>query len=271
MNATALPETVPAGAAGRADRRRTAGRSTARLVVTEAKLFVRDPLGSFFAVIFPAALILILGSAMPGFNEPSADVGGRKPIEVYLPIVLALAIGTVALVNLLGTLAANREKGILRRLSTTPVSPVRLLVAQLAVNVAALLVGSALALLAGWLVFGIEARPNVPGLLAAFVLGSASMVTLALLVAAFTPTSRAAMGIGSLVYYPMLFAAGVWTPGPLMPEAVRRIADFTPLGAASQALQDTWAGDWPQPLHLAVLVGSTALFGGLAAKLFRWS
>ncbi|AVT36718.1 ABC transporter permease [Plantactinospora sp. BB1] len=271
MNATALPESVPSGATGRADRRRTAGRSTGKLIVTEAKLFVRDPLGSFFAVIFPAALLLILGSAMPGFNEPSADVGGRKPIEVYLPITLALAIGTVALVNLLGTLASNREKGILRRLSTTPVSPVRLLVAQLTVNVAALLVGSALALLAARLVFGIEARPNVPGMLAAFVLGSASMVALALLVAAFTPTSRAAMGIGSVAYYPMLFAAGVWTPGPLMPEAVRRIADFTPLGAASQALQDTWAGDWPQPLHLAVLVGSIALFGGLAAKLFRWS
>ncbi|MDG4784496.1 ABC transporter permease [Micromonospora sp. WMMD1102] len=271
MNATALPETVPSGADSRAQRRRTAGRSTAKLVVTEAKLFVRDPLGSFFAVIFPAALVLILGSAIPGFDEPSPDLDGRRPIELYLPITLALAIGTVALVNLLGALAADREKGILRRLSTTPASPVRLLVAQLTVNASALLVGCALALLGGRLVFGIETRPHVPGLLLAFVLGAASMSSLALLLAAFTPTSRAATGIGSLVYYPMLFAAGVWTPGPAMPDAVRRVADFTPLGAASQALQDAWVGDWPQPLHLAVLVACIAGFGALAAKLFRWS
>ncbi|GIG85708.1 ABC transporter permease [Plantactinospora endophytica] len=271
MNATALPQHVSAGNGGRSARRRSAGRSTVKLIVTEAKLFVREPLGAFFGVIFPAALVLILGAAMPGFDEPSADIGGRRPIEFYLPITLALAIGTVALVNLLNALAADREKGVLRRLSTTPVSPIRLLVAQIVVNVAALLLGSGLALLAAVLAFGVEARPDVPGMLVAFVLGSASMAALALLVAAFTPTSRAATGIGSLVYYPMLFAAGVWTPGPLMPDAVRRVADFTPLGAASQALQDAWSGDWPQPLHLAVLVGSTVLFGGLAAKLFRWS
>jgi ABC-2 type transport system permease protein len=271
MNATASPETVRSGAGSLTTPRRVAVRSTAKLIVTEAKLFVREPLGAFFGIIFPAALILILGSAMPGFNEPSADVGGRIPVEVYLPITLAMAIGTVALVNLLNVLAANREKGILRRLSTTPVSPIRLLVAQLVVNVIALIVGSGLALLTAWGVFRIDAHPNVPGLLIAFVLGAASMVALALLVAAFTPTSRAAIGLGSLIYYPMLFAAGVWTPGPLMPDAVRRVADFTPLGAASQALQDAWAGDWPQPLHLVVLVGFTVVLGGLATKLFRWS
>ncbi|MFC6014971.1 ABC transporter permease [Plantactinospora solaniradicis] len=271
MNATASRETDRPGASIRATPRRVAVRSTTKLIVTEAKLFVREPLGAFFGIIFPAALILILGSAMPGFNEPSADVGGRIPVEVYLPITLAMAIGTVALVNLLNVLAANREKGILRRLSTTPVPPIRLLVAQLVVNVVALIVGSGLAVLAAWAAFRITAHPNVPGLLIAFVLGAASMVALALLVAAFTPTSRAAVGLGSLIYYPMLFAAGVWTPGPLMPDAVRRVADFTPLGAASQALQDTWAGDWPQPLHLVVMVGFTVVLGGLATKLFRWS
>ncbi|MBF9130617.1 ABC transporter permease [Plantactinospora sp. S1510] len=271
MNATASPDTARSGSGTRATPRRIAIRSTAKLVVTEAKLFVREPLGAFFAIVFPAALILVLGGAMPGFTEPSADVGGRLPIEVYLPITLALAIGTVALVNLLNALAADREKGVLRRLSTTPVSPVRLLGAQLVVNVSALVVGCGLALLAAWGAFRITAHPNVPGLLIAFVLGAASMVALALLVAAFTPTGRAATGLGSLVYYPMLFAAGVWTPGPLMPDAVRRVADFTPLGAASQALQDAWAGDWPRPLHLAVMVGFTVVLGGLATKLFRWS
>ncbi|MEO3817635.1 ABC transporter permease [Plantactinospora sp. B24E8] len=268
MSRTGTRVTTPrAGAAPH----RVAVRSTRKLIVTEAKLFVREPLGAFFGVAFPTVLVLVLGFAMPGFREPNADVGGRLPIEVYLPIVLALAIGTVALVNFLNALAADQEKGVLRRLSTTPVPPIRLLVAQLVVNIVALLVGSVAALLAARVLLGVTARPHLAGLLLAFLLGAASMVTLALLLAAFTPTSRAAVGIGSLVYYPMLFAAGVWTPGPLMPEAVRRVADFVPLGAASQALQDAWAGDWPRPLHLVVLVGCTVGFGALAARLFRWS
>jgi len=48
------------------------------------------------------------------------------------------------------------------------------------------------------------------------------------------------------------------------------VADFTPLGAASQAMQDAWAGSWPRPLHLVVMGGLTAAFGALAARSFRW-
>lgn len=40
--------------------------------------------------------------------------------------------------------------------------------------------------------------------------------------------------------------------------------------AASMAMQDAWMGDWPSPLHLAVLAGSALGLGVLSARLFRW-
>jgi ABC-2 type transport system permease protein len=242
----------------------------AKLSFTESKLFLREPVGAFFAVAFPAILVLVLGSAMPGFTEPSPDIGGQRPIDLYLPITLALAIATVSMVTLLSALAAYREKGVLRRLSTTPVPPSALLGAQLVVNVGALLVGCLLAYGCAAAAFGVAAPRNVVGVLVAFVLGSAAMCAVALLVAALAPNTRASSGIGSLIYFPMMFAAGVWTPGPLMPDAVRRVADFTPLGAASQALQDAWAGGWPRPLHLAVMAVIATGLATAAAKWFRW-
>ena len=60
-------------------------------------------------------------------HQPVAELGGLRPIDAYLPVVLALAIGTVAMVTLLPTLVTSRERGILRRLSATPVTPVALL------------------------------------------------------------------------------------------------------------------------------------------------
>jgi len=48
------------------------------------------------------------------------------------------------------------------------------------------------------------------------------------------------------------------------------VADYTPLGAASRALQDAWAGAWPRPLHVAVMAAFTVALGALAAKNFRW-
>jgi ABC-2 type transport system permease protein len=245
-------------------------RTLTKMSLVEAKLFLREPLPAFFGLAFPAILLVVLGFAIPAFREPSPDLGGDRPIDLYLPIVLAMAIGTVAIVTLLGVLSAYRERGILRRLSVTPISPVTLLGAQLVVNAAALVAGCVLAVLAGALVLGVAMPGNVAGVLIAFVLGAVAMSAVALLIAAVARTSRSSSAIGSAVYFPMLFAAGVWTPGPLMPDVVRRVADFTPLGAASRALQDTWAGGWPQPLHLVVLVAFTAAAGAVAARTFRW-
>jgi ABC-2 type transport system permease protein len=174
------------------------------------------------------------------------------------------------MVTLLGVLSAYREKGVLRRLSTTPVSPVSLLLGQLAVNLGALVVASALVVVGAYAAFRAQMPGNVIGAIVAFVLGATAMCSVALLIAAVTPTTRASAAVGSIVYYPMLFAAGVWTPGPLMPDAVRLVSDYTPLGAASDALQDAWAGHWPQPLHLIVLAGLTLVLGGIAARRFRW-
>jgi ABC-2 type transport system permease protein len=55
-----------------------------------------------------------------------------------------------------------------------------------------------------------------------------------------------------------------------MPEVLRRISDLTPLGAGVQSLTDAAAGQWPQLLHVAVMLGWTLLTGGLAARYFRW-
>lgn len=242
-------------------------RAFTALLRTEARLFLREPVDSFFGVLFPAVLLLLLGSAMPGFNSPEADLGGRRPIDIYLPIALAMAIATITMVTLLGGLAGYRESGALRRLSTTPVPPTALLAAQLAVNGAALATGSALAYLAAWLAFGVAAPANLAGALLAFVLGALAMGTLALLIAAGV---RASSAIGTLVYFPMMFVAGVWTPGPAMPDPVRRIADWTPLGAASQAMQAAWSGDRLQPPHLVVMAVLTLVFGTLAGRIFRW-
>jgi ABC-2 type transport system permease protein len=240
-----------------------------KLSVTEFKLYLREPVGVLFGVLFPAALIVVLGGAISGFTDASADLGGLRPIDLYLPITLALAIGTVTMVTLVSGLTGYREKGVLRRMATTPVSPSALLAAQFIVNVGALVVGCVLAYAGATVIFHVAAPENVAGVVIAFLLGTAAMGAVALFIAAVSRNTRVQAALGAIVYYPMLFFAGVWT-GPDMPHAVRRVADYTPLGAASGALRDAWVGDWPRPLHLVVMAATVAIFGTAAARLFRW-
>src|SRR5947199_10476650 len=102
----------------------------AKLTLTEVRLYFREPLAVFFALAFPPLLLVILGS-VPAFREHNKDLGGARLVDLYTPIVIALAIATLALTGLPQLLATYREKGILRRMGTTPVPPIVVLAAQL--------------------------------------------------------------------------------------------------------------------------------------------
>jgi ABC-2 type transport system permease protein len=242
----------------------------ATFVRTEARMFLREPVGAGFILAFPAVMLLVLGAAIPAFATPTPEFGGRRGIDVYTPITLAIALAIGAMVPLLSALSSARHRGVLRRLATTPAPPGALIAAQVLVNVSALLIGAVLAVLAVSLVFGVQPPGNPAGLVIGFLLGGVSMCALASLIASLTPSTAAATGFGNLVFFPMLFAAGTWTPGEAMPEVVRRIADYTPLGAASQAMQDSWDGAWPSALHLVVMAATAVVLVAAAVRWFRW-
>ena len=240
-----------------------------RLTATETKLFFREPPAVFFVLAFPTLLLVILGF-VPPFREPKPELGGLRVIDLYAPIVIAMAIGLLSLNMLPQLFAAYREKGILRRMATTPVRPSALLGAQLAMAVT-LSSGAALVILAvARLGFDVALPDNLPVYLLMYVLCLLSMLTLGLLIGSLAPTAKGAGAIGSIVFFPVVFFAGLWLPREQMPEVLRWISDFTPLGAGVQSLQDAAAGHWPQLLSLAVMVGWTLVTGALAARFFRW-
>jgi ABC-2 type transport system permease protein len=240
-----------------------------RLTVTESKLFFREPTAVFFALAFPPILLVVLGS-IPSFREPDAGLGGLRVIDLYAPIVVTLALAMLALNGLPQLFATYREKGILRRMATTPVRPATMLGAQL-IMCAALAVGVMVVVLAVARVgFDVALPRQIPAYLIAYLLCVLAMLTLGLLVASLAPSGRGAGAIGSVLFFPVLFFAGLWVPRAGMPEVLRRISDFTPLGAGVQSLSDAAAGHWPQLLHVAVMLGWTLVAGGLAARYFRW-
>ena len=244
------------------------------LVINQARLYLREPANVFFGLAFPSIILLGVGLLIPGMQENVVVDGvdtGVRPVDVYLPVVLAMAIATSAITILPPVFGGYREKGILRRLSTTPMPASRLLVAEIVVNGVSLVVGSVIALVAAWAVFGVAA-PARPGVVAAaFALGAVTMMALGCLVAALVPTAGAANATAMSIFFPMLLFAGVWTPGPVMPAGLKAVATWVPLGAVSQALTEGWAGDGSVWLQFAIMGGWTALLVPLAARWFRWS
>ncbi len=105
------------------------GAAFGQIVLNEARLAWRRPVGLIAGIGIPVVLLVIFGE-LPSFQQPASTLGGLTAFDVYVPV---LAVFTIAMLGLLGLpipLASYRELGVMRRLSTTPVAPSWLLAAQ---------------------------------------------------------------------------------------------------------------------------------------------
>jgi ABC-2 type transport system permease protein len=240
------------------------------LTKTQSRIFLREPLSIFFGLVFPALLLIVIGSVFPGATEKNAELAGMSLVEVYAPVSIALGLATVALSILPATLGGDREKGILRRLSTTPVHPSALVIAHLVVQLVVVTFATLAAITLGMLVFGLP-FPQSPGwFLLSYLLGAVSLLAVGSLIGAFVPTANSGQAVGMLLYFPLLFFAGVYIPLQVMPQGILTVSNYTPSGAAVQALTTSWAGNIPATSSLVVMAAYVLVAGGLAVLFFRW-
>ena len=101
-----------------------------KLTLMEFKVFLRNPTGAFFTIIFPLMLILVFGSIYG--NGANPDFGGYGIVDVYVPSFTGMIVAVSALTVLNTDVATAREKGILRRLKATPLRPLTILTAKVA-------------------------------------------------------------------------------------------------------------------------------------------
>ncbi|WP_406515146.1 ABC transporter permease [Streptomyces sp. NBC_00873] len=241
----------------------------AAVLRTETRLFLREPGSLFWILVFPTVLLTILG-LIPSFRDPDDALGGRRVIDLYVPVSVLLAMIMAGLQAMPPVLTGYRERGILRRMSTTPVRPSALLTSQIALHGAAALGSAALVTAVGRTTFGVTLPGQPFGYVLALLLATASVLALGALLCALSRTTKASAAIGSVVYLVMMFTAGVWIPVQTMPDTLRRIVQATPFGAASQALDRAASGGWPGWAQLGVMALWATLVTVLATRLFRW-
>ncbi|MEV0322404.1 ABC transporter permease [Streptomyces sp. NPDC050658] len=246
------------------------GRSASLAVLrAEFRLFTREPGAIFWILAFPTVLLVILGS-IPSFREADDSLGGLRLVDAYVPVTVLLAMIMAGGQSMPPVITGYRERGILRRMSTTPVRPAAVLGAQMGLHGAAALLSALLSLAVGRIAFDVP-LPRMPfGYVVALALAICAALALGALVSALSRTSKIATAVGSMVFFPSMFCAGVWLPVQSMPDTLTRIVEITPFGAASQALYEAAAGDWPGWVHLGVLALWTVALTAGAARWFRW-
>ncbi|GAA4251305.1 ABC transporter permease [Dactylosporangium darangshiense] len=243
-------------------------RALTRLTAIETRLMLREVGGPMFTVLLPVALLVAFG--LPGsVHKADPALGGHRGIDTYIPSMsVMVSMAMVAFFMLPVVLSNYRERGVLRRFATTPVKPVAMLGAQLVMNAGVVLFSTLLTIVIGVAALGMH-MPNLLLVVPTFLLGLLGLFPIGLLVAAVAGTTKAASGYALAMWFPSAFFAGLYVPVEYMPRVLRRIGDFTPLGAFRQAIQAAWTGQAPHPVHLLVLGASFLVAGGLAVRYYK--
>lgn len=242
-------------------------RSLGKVTAVESKLFLRDLATPLVALALPTTIMVVIG-LIPATRTPEDTFGGMAFIDVFAPSLVVITLATLGVNTLPIRLATYREKGVLRRLATTPVHPANLLIAQLVVNFVAALAGIALLVLVGHFAFDVPLPQHLVGFVAACLFGGGSLFALGLLAAATARTARMATGIALPIFFLSMFFGGVYLPRFMLPDVVVQLGAYLPPGV--QALQDAWTGTGPELAQLVIMAAIAAVAAAVAARFFRW-
>src|SRR5437763_3040381 len=172
-----------------------------RLAFVETRLFLREKAAAVAVFGLPVALVIGFG-LIPGFSDPQKSLSGQIGTEYIAALGVAIVLATLGLNGVPMVIGQYRERGILRRLAVTPVRPLTLLAAKLAVWAASAVLSVAFVITVARLAFHVP-LPGEPGwFILALVLGIAALFALGMLVAAAAPTARSAAGLGWLLFFP---------------------------------------------------------------------
>jgi len=240
-----------------------------KLTWVETKVFTREPMGFVGTLVMPLVVFIALGRA---FGAGKSVAAPQVDIPFNAAILAAVLIAISAVQSLVAIISIYREGGILKRLRATPLSPVTIMGAQVAVKLVFTVISLALLMLAGRRLFPGVMRVNVLSFTAAVILSTFSILSLGFVLASLVPTARFAQPIGAAVLYPMLALSGLFFPVDRLPRALRTLAYLLPTTHAVALLDGVWDGSgWGAHwVNAAVLLALFAAYTALSTKVFRW-
>src|ERR1700691_347824 len=147
-----------------------------RLVRTELKLMVREPLTLVFVFAFPVITMLIIGGAFG--TTPNAAFDWVNPSHWYVASYLTVVIAATGLIMVPVHLASYRERGVLRRFAAAGFPRWSFAMAQLVTGLVAIVASSAILLVVAAPVYGLPPMHHLGRVVGAEVLGSVAFVSI---------------------------------------------------------------------------------------------
>ncbi len=207
------------------------GRNPLRLVAHQARFdlvsFLRNPQSRFFTLALPIIFLVIFVSV---FGNNKVGPHNVKASTYYVPGLAALGVIAGSFVNLVISVTAQRETGVLKRRRATPV-PAWVLIAGRALTavVVALAVMTAL-LLIGRFAYGVRLpAETLPGVIVTAVVSAITFCCLGYALTTAIHSADAAQPMVQAIMLPLYFISGVFIPNVNLPTWLQDVAKVFPV------------------------------------------
>ena len=234
----------------------------------ESKLFLRDKGGLFWALAFPVFMIVLFGLIYQG---ESWD--GTPPINYILPGIIVMAVMSTCIVITTSGVVSDREKGIFRRLSLTPLKRQTLIGGQIISRYLVVLVQTLILVAIGIAAFGVTVGGNYLLFWGALTLGALSFFALGFTLTTFIKSEKGVVPAAMAFLFILMFLGGCFYPIEIMPEFLQPVCKALPSLHLNDALRMVaieevgFSGVWPEFLKLG---GWLILLSAISVKFFKW-
>ena len=213
--------------------------------------------------------------ATGGQDYARQTVSGRETryIDWLIPGVLSMNMMFSALFGVGFVIVRYRKNGVLKRLKATPLTAFEFLSAQVMSRLWLILFTTTAVFIGSDLIINFSMFGSYLDLFLVFTLGSVSMISLSLLIAARVSSEELAGGLLNLISWPMMFLSGVWFSLEGLHPWVQKLAQIFPLTHlinASRAIMIDGAGLMDVASDIIVLVLMTLVLLAIGAWSFRW-
>lgn len=244
------------------------GRHFSELLKVQFKLALREPFAVLGGIGIPLVLLVVFGyisSQVPG------NVGntGHSVLDLWLPTLMVISFITIAM-SLPTTMVRDREIGWLRRISTTPLSPLRLLAVQLMFDLVFALAAIVILIAGSAVFFGESLHVGLGFFSISIILTGAEIFSLGLVVVALAPSQVFGQSVAGALFFILMFLSGLWVQPAQAGEPLKTIMYYSPTGAATRALLDSVFNTAPPWTTLLTMAAYTAIFAFVAVRYFRW-
>ena len=185
-----------------------------------------------------AGINLEMSGTPPFLKSVGRSILTRKYrfIEFFIPGIIAMSVMTLSLFSTVDSDTELRQKGVIRKLSTTPITRTDWLLSSILYQFVLAVLTTVAMLLASRAVFDVSL--HIDAWLPVFILLDVfAFVGIGMILTRFVKEAQSAAAAANSISFPMMFLSGSFFPIELMPGFLQKFAKVLPLYYVNEGLR----------------------------------